>query len=62
MGRNFGDIQGNSTATFHDLVKAAPSRWSTSSIDVVVPAGATTGSVTVTVNGVVSNGVNFEVT
>jgi hypothetical protein len=62
MGRNFGDIQGNSTATFYDLVKAVPSRWSTSSIDVVVPDGATTGSVTVTVNGVVSNGVDFEVT
>jgi hypothetical protein len=59
-GRNFGDIQGNSMVAFNGT-DATPSKWSATSIEATVPAGATTGPVTVTVNGVVSNGVTFTV-
>jgi hypothetical protein len=60
-GGNFGDIQGSSTITFNGT-DAIPTSWSATSIDVNVPAGATTGNVVVTVNGVASNGVAFTVT
>ena len=36
--------------------------WNSGSITATVPSGATTGNVVVTVNGVPSNGVNFNVT
>jgi hypothetical protein len=64
MGRNFGDIQGNSTITFSKDMPATPTRWTATAIDTTVPttATATTGPLTVTVNGVVSNGVNFTIT
>jgi hypothetical protein len=60
-GANFGSPQGSSTVTFNGTL-ATPSSWTSSSINVAVPAGATTGNVVVTVNGVASNGVNFTVT
>jgi hypothetical protein len=59
-GRNFGDIEGSSTASF-DGTAATPTRWSATSIDVTVPDGAATGDLVVTVNGVASNRVNFTV-
>jgi hypothetical protein len=59
-GTNFGATQGTSTVVFNKAT-AAPTIWSDASIQVPVPAGATTGDVVVTVNGVPSNGVSFTV-
>ena len=59
-GTNFGATAGASTVTFNGTV-ATPTNWSASSIIVPVPAGATSGNVTVTVGGVASNGVAFTV-
>ncbi|PYU10259.1 MAG: hypothetical protein DMG37_20930, partial [Acidobacteria bacterium] len=59
-GSNFGGTQGTSTVTFNSTI-ATVSNWSATSIIVTVPAGATTGPVLVTVNGVQSNGVTFNV-
>src|SRR3989475_405505 len=60
-GANFGATQGSSTVKFNGTT-TAPTSWSATSIVVPVPAGATTGSVVVTVGGVASNGVSFTVT
>jgi hypothetical protein len=59
-GRNFGDIQGSSTVAFRGT-EGSPTAWSTHSIDVAVPTGATSGPVVVTVGGVPSNSVDFQV-
>ena len=55
-GANFGTagLTFNGTST-------TPTTWSTTSIVVPVPAGATTGNVVVTVGGFASNGVSFTV-
>src|SRR6266404_5580157 len=50
-GTNFGTTQGASTVTFNGTAAAAASAWSTTSITVLVPVGATTGNVVVTVGG-----------
>ena len=60
-GTNFGATQGASTVTFNGAAATATS-WNATSIDVTVPAGATTGPVVVTVGGQASNGVNFTLT
>lgn len=60
-GSNFGTTQGTSSVTFN-TVTATPTSWSSGSIVVPVPNGATTGSVFVTVAGVNSNGITFTVT
>lgn len=60
-GTNFGASQGTSTVKFNGTAATA-SAWSTTSIQAVVPSGATSGNVTVTVAGMVSNGVAFTVT
>jgi hypothetical protein len=59
-GTNFGATQGTSTVSFNGTA-ATPTSWSSSSITVPVPSGATTGSVVVTVGGVTSNGISFTV-
>src|SRR5262249_49190835 len=59
-GTNFGTTQGTSTVTFNGTL-ATPTTWANTSIKVSVPAGATTGNVVVTVNGVASNGFGFTV-
>jgi len=59
-GANFGATQLNSTVTFNG-VTAFPSGWNDLTITVPVPAGASTGNVIVTVNGLASPGVNFTV-
>jgi hypothetical protein len=59
-GTNFGASQGTSTVTFNGTA-ASPTSWSSTSIAVPVPAGATTGNVVVTVGGVTSNGQAFTV-
>jgi RHS repeat-associated protein len=65
-GVNFGASQGlTSTVTFNGIVAAGRGRpatsWSSTSIILAVPGGATAGNVVVTVGGVASNGVNFAV-
>jgi hypothetical protein len=59
-GANFGASQGTSTVTFNGTA-STPTAWSTTSIAVPVPTGATTGNVVVTVSAQPSNGVNFSV-
>jgi regulation of enolase protein 1 (concanavalin A-like superfamily) len=58
-GLNFGSTK--DTVTFNG-VSASATNWSTASIVVAVPAGATTGSVVVTVAGIASNAMPFTVT
>jgi hypothetical protein len=60
-GTNFGAVQGTSTVMFNGIT-ATPTSWSTASISVTVPTGATTGNVVVTVGGVASNGVSYTIT
>ena len=57
-GNGFGAIQGSSTITFNGTTASVTS-WSTTSITVTVPNGATTGPVVATVSGVTSNSVSF---
>lgn len=59
-GANFGSAQGSSTVTFNGTI-AFPNTWSSTSIVVPVPSGATTGEVVVTIGGIASNGVSFAV-
>jgi regulation of enolase protein 1 (concanavalin A-like superfamily) len=59
-GSNFGTTQGGSTVTFNGT-EATPTSWSSASIAITVPTGATTGAVLITVDGVASNGANFTV-
>jgi len=60
-GTNFGSPQGTSTVKFNGTTAAMATYWSTTSITVTVPSGATTGNVVVTVSGVASNGKSFTV-
>jgi YD repeat-containing protein len=59
-GANFGVTQGASSVTFNGTT-AAVTGWTSGSIGAVVPAGAATGPVVVTVGGQSSSGVNFSV-
>jgi hypothetical protein len=61
-GANFGVSQGTSTVTFNGVSAGTASAWSTTSITVTVPIGATSGPVVVSVAGVASNGTTFTVT
>jgi sugar lactone lactonase YvrE len=61
IGTNFGSTQGTSTVKFNTTA-ATPLNWNPTSIVVPVPAGATTGTVVVTIGGVASNGISFTVT
>src|SRR6266851_4998488 len=58
-GTNFGSSQGTSRVTFNGISAGTASSWSATSIGVVVPNGATTGPVVVTVGCVASNGPFF---
>ncbi|PYU86388.1 MAG: hypothetical protein DMG08_29880, partial [Acidobacteria bacterium] len=59
-GSNFGSTQGSSTVSFNGTT-VTPASWSVTRVVGLVPTGATTGSVVVTVGGVASNGLNFTV-
>src|SRR5439155_24333240 len=59
-GANFGATQGTSSAAFNGTV-GTPSTWSSTTIAVAVPNGASTGSLVVTVGGVASNGMMYKV-
>jgi hypothetical protein len=53
-GANFGATQGASLVTFNGT-RATPTTWSATTIAVPVPAGATSGTVLVSVSGVATN-------
>jgi hypothetical protein len=59
-GANFGATQGTGTVTFNG-VTAKATHWSSTSISVLVPSGASSGNVVVRVGGVASNAVAFTV-
>lgn len=59
-GSNFGASQGTSTVTFNGTA-ATPANWTSTSIAVPVPVGASSGNVVVTVGGLASNAVPFTV-
>jgi hypothetical protein len=59
-GSGFGSTQGSGTVKFNGKTATVAS-WSASSIVAIVPTGATTGNVVVTVSGVASNGKKFTV-
>ncbi len=59
-GTNFGSTQGTSTVTFNG-VQAPINSWSNTAISVIVPNGATTGNVVVTIGGLAANRVAFMV-
>jgi IPT/TIG domain/Bacterial Ig-like domain (group 2)/Galactose oxidase, central domain len=59
-GSGFQATQLSSTVTFNG-VAATPSSWSNTQIKAPVPAGATTGSVVVTTDGLSSSGTTFTV-
>jgi hypothetical protein len=59
-GTNFGAAQGFNRVSLNGM-PATPTSWSATSIVVVVPTGASSGNVVVTVGGVASNGVPFTV-
>ena len=59
-GSGFGSTQGSSTVKFNGT-SGTPTSWSSTSIKVPVPAGATTGNVVVHASGVDSNGKSFTV-
>lgn len=60
-GSGFGDLQGGSIVTFNGVGAGAAARWTDTSITIVVPNGAGTGPLVVTVYGVPSNAVPFTV-
>jgi IPT/TIG domain-containing protein len=60
-GTNFGSTQGPSTVQFNGTTATSITKWSMTSITAVVPTGASTGPVVVTVGGVSSNGVSLTV-
>jgi hypothetical protein len=62
IGSNFGSTQGTSTVTFNGTPATSITSWTPTSIVTVVPVGATTGNVVVTVGGIASAGGPFTVT
>jgi YD repeat-containing protein len=61
-GSNFGPSQGSTSVTFNGTAATSISSWSSTSITAIVPAGATTGNLLVTVGGSASNAVTFTIT
>jgi hypothetical protein len=61
-GSGFGTSRGTSTVTFNGTAATTINPWTNTSITVIVPPGATTGNVVVTVpGGFASNGAPFTV-
>ena len=60
-GANFGSFRGSSTVTFNGVAASTFVGWTSTLIGVLVPAGAASGPVVITVNGVASSGVPFTV-
>lgn len=61
LGVNFGSSQGSSTVTYNGT-SVTPVSWSSSSIVVPVPTGASTDPFVVTVGGEASNSATFTIT
>ena len=61
-GTGFGAVAGDTSTVSFNGVAGVPTFWSETAIRVPVPAGATSGPVTVTVGGQKSNGVEFRLT
>jgi len=60
-GRGFGATQGQNTVTFNGLPSPI-ANWSSTLITALVPTGATTGSVVLTIGGIPITGPSFTVT
>lgn len=60
-GGNFGTTQGGSTVTFNGTPVITVESWSTMNITVLVPTGATTGNVVVTIPEVTNQGMQEQV-
>ena len=60
-GMNFGATQGTSMVTFNGIAVSSYTSWSSTSIVVKVPTGATNGNVVVTVGTLSSTGVMFTI-
>jgi hypothetical protein len=60
-GANFGATQSTSTVTFGGIANAPVTSWSATTIGLLVPVGASTGNVFVSVNSQVSNALPFTV-
>jgi IPT/TIG domain len=61
VGSGFGATQGSSTVTFNGVPATFINLWTATQIGITIPVGATSGNVVVTVGGVASNSVAFEV-
>ena len=61
LGTNFGATQGSSAVSVGGSVADTVYLWNATEIDVKVPASAVTGSVTVTVDGAMSNAPAFKI-
>jgi IPT/TIG domain-containing protein/Big-like domain-containing protein/galactose oxidase-like protein/Kelch motif protein len=60
QGQGFGAVQNGGSVTFNGIAANVIS-WNDTTISVTVPSGATTGPLTVTAGGYISNSVNFAV-
>ncbi len=60
-GTNFGSTQGTGGVKFNGTAVTSVTSWSSTSIVVLVPTGASTGNVVVTASGVATSGVSFTV-
>ncbi len=60
-GKNFGASQGSSKVTINKTEVITYKSWTDEKIIIIVPEGASSGNVVVTVNGVESNGVSVTV-
>jgi hypothetical protein len=61
-GLHFGAVQNSSLVFFNGVPATSYAAWSDTSVTTAVPAGATTGLVTILVLGLTSNGITFTVT
>jgi|GEM_PF-2263648 len=59
-GDGFGTTQGSSTVSL-GTTQLTPTKWTSTEVDVQIPTGVSSGSLTVTVGGVASNGITFTV-
>ena len=59
VGYGFGPTQGNSYVQLNGVNVATLPPWSDTSVTMMVPSGATSGPVTITVNGITSNAMQF---
>lgn len=61
IGKKFGSLRGTSSVNFGSNAVSTIISWSDSAVRVKIPVNASTGNVTVTVNGAASSGKQFKV-